>query len=273
MTDNKVLDTLGKLKAHMESAQDLGSEKEAQAFAEMIQKLLVKHKLEMTDIQYDKHLKDEPVERFRVGGDWNYVGKKRVMSKFPDVEILSRRVEWMEHLGGVVAEAHSCAMLISTGSSQVWFVGRASDVAVAEYLYITMLRTMDKLSHKEYMKFRRECRARDDGGGRFLYETHGFKQSWLDGFIIRLHQRFNEAKLEMERNNSGTALARINKEALAVRQYLDDQFFGKRRKAKAIGGTSNFNTEGYQRGKKMADSMNLKSNAMNEGGEAPKELK
>jgi hypothetical protein len=56
MTQEKILDKLGKIKAHMESAQEIGNEAEAQAFAAMLQSLLLKHKLEMTDIQYTNHL-------------------------------------------------------------------------------------------------------------------------------------------------------------------------------------------------------------------------
>jgi 1,6-anhydro-N-acetylmuramate kinase len=50
MTQEKILEKLGKIKAHMESAQEIGNEAEAQAFASMLQNLLTKHKLEMTDI-------------------------------------------------------------------------------------------------------------------------------------------------------------------------------------------------------------------------------
>jgi hypothetical protein len=298
MTDTKkVLERIGKLKAHMDSAKDLNNEAEAQAFASMIQQLLMKHKLEMTDIQYTAHVKDEPVEEHLVGGDWDYVNRKRVMKDFPDVEIFKRRVKWMEDLGSVIADAHNCSMLISQMSSQIWFVGMKSNIAVAEYIYITMLRTIDKLSHKEYMKFRRECRARDGGGGKFLRETWGFKQAWIDGFITRLAQRFRDAKAKMEQDNSGTALVRINKEALAVRDYLKAKFGHKfvgekkglcqvpgclkpekdpihqHKPAKALRDRDSWNSEGYRRGRKKADEMNLDANAFEGTGGDTKELK
>jgi hypothetical protein len=272
----KVLDTLGKLRAHMESAQDLGSEQEAQAFAEMIQRLLIKHKLEMTDIQYNKHLQDEPVEEYRVGGGTmpqSPGSRVRVMVDFPDVEVAGQRIEWMETLGGVIARAHSCSILVpAKGSSLIWFVGRHSDIKVAEYMYVTMIRAVNKLSHKAYMKLRRECRAQDNGGGRYLGRTYHFKESWRAGFITRLHERFEEAKREMEGAGSKTALVRINKEALAVRDYMKEKFGDK--SARSLGGARGHNSEGYLKGKEMADGINLKPNVM-EGGnpEVPKELK
>lgn len=258
MTDTKILDKLGKIKAHMESAQAIGSEQEAQAFAAMLQTLLAKHKLEMTDLQYSQHLQDEPVEETRVGEGIQYKDGKRVYVKYPDVEVSRKRTEWIERLARVIAEAHSCEILVSTGGG-LWFVGRKSDTQVAEYLFITMLRTAEKLSHKAYKKLRAQCRARDNGGGAFLSETYGFKDSFLVGFTTRLMQRFEEEKRKIEHDTTGTAMIRLNKEAVAVRNYIDQN---RTKKAKSIGGRSDFNAEGYKRGKETADGLRIDSNAV-----------
>ena len=53
--NEKILDKLGKIKAHMESAAEIGNVAEAQVFGVMLQNLLAKHKLEMTDITYNCH--------------------------------------------------------------------------------------------------------------------------------------------------------------------------------------------------------------------------
>src|SRR5580765_1386059 len=225
MPDEKILEKLGKIKAHMESAQEIGSEAEAQAFATMLQNMLLKHKLEMTDIQYSSHLKEEPVEETWVGKNgYEYKGRQRFYKDYPDVEVTHRRSEWTENLMSVICDAHSCSFMVLRSSSQLCIVGRKSDAAVVEFLFITMLRVAEKMCHQEYMKFRRQCR-KQGGDDKYLVadllsQTHGFKSSWLSGFTTRLHQRFEEEKRKMEQNNSGTALARINKETLAVREYL-----------------------------------------------------
>jgi len=267
MTQDKILDKLGKIKAHMESAQEIGNEAEAQAFAAMLQTLLAKHKLEMTDIQYSQHLAEEPVAEYGVGSDnssqqYEYRDGKRFYKKYPDVEVVYRRIEWIENLAGIVARAHSCEILVCQGRSSVWFVGRKSDVQIAEYLFITMQRTAEKLSHKEYKKFRAQCRKEDNGGGAYLHRTHGFKASFLEAFTMRLFERFEEEKHKMEHDYSGTALMRINREALAVRSYLDEK---KGKKAKSLNSNQGFNEEGYRRGKATADSMRLDANAVKEG--------
>ena len=61
MTDGKILEKLGKIKNHMESAKEIGNEAEAQAFAAMLQTLLLKHKLSLTDVEYASEMKDEPI--------------------------------------------------------------------------------------------------------------------------------------------------------------------------------------------------------------------
>jgi len=257
--DNKILDKLGKIKAHMESAKEIGNEAEAQAFAAMLQNLLAKHKLEMTDLQYSSHLQDEPVEEFAVGGASVYKDGKRVMERYPDIEFTSKRSAWAETLAAIITRAHSCQIIVSIGSSRLWMVGRKSDAMVAEYLFVTLFRAAERLSHKEYKRFRAQCRARDNGGGRYLHETHNFKASWLSGFINRLHERFEEEKY------SGTALVRINKEALAVKQYMEQK---KGKKANHIQGNNARNAEGYNRGRKAADGLNISNNAVAGGNQA-----
>jgi hypothetical protein len=274
MPDEKILEKLGKIKAHMESAQEIGSEAEAQAFATMLQNMLLRHKLEMTDIQYSSHLKDEPVEESTVGdSEYFYKGRQRFYTKYPDVEVTSRRSEWAENLMRVICDAHSCSFMVYKASSQLCIVGRKSDAAIVEYLFIMMHRVAEKMCHQEYMKFRRQCR-KQGGDDKYLVadllsQTHGFKSSWLSGFTTRLAQRFEEEKKKMEQSNSGTALARINREALAVREYLKNRG-GK--SAKILGGRGDFNTLGYQAGKSAADRMNLKANAFEGQGGERKEL-
>jgi hypothetical protein len=205
------------------------------------------------------------VEEFEVGGGVKRNERGiRVLVNYPDVPVTEKRCAWAESLASIIASAHSCEILVSVGSSRIWLVGRKSDVAVAEYLFITMERIAEKISTKEYKKFRSAMRALDNGGSAYLYRTHGFTASWLKGFITRLSQRLNEEKTKIDAEyNTGTSLMRINKEALAVRAYLDAKKNTK--KAKAVKGQGGFNSEGYARGRAAADSLNLNANAVHAG--------
>jgi hypothetical protein len=267
----KLLDKLGKLKKMADGAEAIGNEEEAQAFAAMFQRLLMKHKIDMSEVDYNKHLADEPVEEFPVGeGKYVYKGKSRFYAKYPDVEVVSRRIEWIENLAGVLAKAYSCQILIIKRRSTVYFVGRRSDVQIVEYMFITLQRTAEKIAHSEYKKFRFQMRKLDNGGGAFLHHTHGFKASFLEGFVMRLMQRLNEEKRKMEQDNTGMAIMRINKEALAVDKHIEEKYKDKKG-AKALLSNQKFNREGYERGKRLADSMNLNANAV-QAGQANKQL-
>ena len=261
MTQEKILEKLGKLKNMADGAAAIGNEQEAQAFAAMLQNLLAKHKLEMTDVEYAQHLKEEPVEEVRCGGGVTWKDGKRVYKKYPDVEVRRRRVAWIEQLAAIIARAHSCEIIVEPGLSLVRFVGRKMDLEVVEFLFVTMQRTAEKLADKEYVKYFYQCKEEGD-----VTEARGFRPSFLNGFVHRLHERFEEEKRKMEQNNSGTALMRINREALAVRQYLEKARENKQTTAASrVQGTRNHSREGWERGKKMADGLNLKANAVKEG--------
>ena len=52
--DEKLIDKLKKIKAHADSAEKIGNEEEAYAFAAMLQKLLAKHNLDMSQIEWEE---------------------------------------------------------------------------------------------------------------------------------------------------------------------------------------------------------------------------
>jgi len=62
------------------------------------------------------------------------------------------------------------------------------------------------------------------------------------------------------------ALVRVNKEAIAVRSYIDDKY---KKKAASLGGVSSFNRSGYQDGTAAANAINIKGNAMNAASSMP----
>ena len=260
MTQEKILDKLGKIKAMAESAKAIGNEAEAQAFAAMLQQLLLKHKLDLSDVDYAKEMKDEPIIEQRA--EVIYKDGKRFYKDFPDVEVVSRRVEWSEDLAAVIGDAYSCRFLVTPGRSYITFVGHKSNVAICEYLFLTMLRAAENMSLKAARAFRMKARAENGGAGS---TPRGYRESWLDGFTSRIRARLQEERAQF--NTSGSmALVRVNKEAIAVRSYIDDKY---KKKAASLGGVSSFNRSGYQDGTAAANAINIKGNAMNAASSMP----
>jgi len=248
----KIIDKIRKLHAHAQSAEKIGSEQEAQAFAQMVNRLLNQHRLELTDIQFEEQRKNEPVTQaeinFRTYGD-TYRGKK---TEWREKKV---RIEWIEKLAGIVARAHSCQILVVEGSNRLFLAGTETNRQIAEYVLITLMRSAEKLSWDEYAKF--FYKSRDEGD---VTRARGFRHAWLIGFINRINERFDEEKRKMQGDSTGTALVRYDRERMDVEEFLKNRSKAKMLPMKAI-----HNVHGITAGRRKADEMNLDANAVREG--------
>ena|ERR1700734_3317230 len=129
---------------------------------------------------------------------------------------------------------------------------------MVEYLYLTMLRAADKMSEREAKRQRAAWRAANGGAGM---TPKGFRESWLRGFCERIGQRMREEREKFNNPTQSTALVRVDKEALAVLDYMT-KF---RKIASQARGMRHFNNEGYERGKSAANGLNL-NRPLNAGG-------
>ena len=253
MTNQKILDKISKLKAHAESAAKIGSEAEAQAFATMIQQLLLKYKLSMTDVELKTEDADDPVTHRDV--EWQ------------DIKVRKNRVAWIESLAEVVAKAHFCRILVYSGSSRIALVGRESDVAMAEFLLVTLTRAIEQIAEKEYNKaFYSLYRRGGDGKEKVV---RGFKGSFVSAFVARLAERFDEETRRAEASSS-TAIALFDRTREAVRVYLRANL-RTRHAAMVRGSRHDHNAEGWRRGRAAADDVRLRPGVVS-GSKAPNQL-
>jgi len=237
MTTEKLLDKLAKMKRHADSAADIGSEAEAQAFAEAINRMLLEHKLEMSDIEFTEYEKEQPVV------------KKVVQPSEHGIREVNNRVVWQERLAGIVARAHFCRILVHCGSNRITLVGRAEDIQVAEYLYVTILRTAESLAKKAHGKYYRECFKRDGHG----QAAAGFKESFYQAFIVRLAQRLEDLKQQAAASTS-TALIRIEQSMQAVNDFMANGKYGTAAPLQRLAAS---HRDGLAEGRRAADAVNL----------------
>lgn len=264
--DNNVMRKLGKIKAHMESAKAIGSEAEAQNFARILNELLMKHNMEMTEIEWDAEIKDEPVDRHPVGGGVDY--RTGTYKDYPDVEIKRRRCEWSENLMSFIAKTYGCSFLLNAGSSRLTIVGRKSNAAIVDYMYITMYRTIESLSWKEYKTARNKLKWSQmklglEAGEVNYGELSGFRASWIDGFVDRIRQLLqDEVQKQAEAPNGSTALMRIDKDKQAVGQYLEGI-----KSAKNLRSQGSWNRDAYEAGSNKASEVGITAKGMGASGE------
>lgn len=264
--DEKILDKLQKIKAHADSAEKIGSVEEAQAFAEMLQKLLIKHNLDMSDLEFERHEAEEPIDRFDI--DWEKHGLRTKRT----------RILWEQELASAVARAHFCRILVHHDSNKITLVGRKSDAEVAEYLIVTLRRSAKKIAYLSLNEFIRECKNRaicmvcgtakedhvfmaHDFQREEITEHHGFKAAFLNSFVTRIRQRLEETSKSSTGSNC-TALVRVNRIETALKNYMGQ--FGK---VKALRVREAMNAEGHRRGYEAANSVNLAGNAVKSGSD------
>lgn len=248
MTDTaKILDKIKKLHLKALSCEEIGSEHEAQAFAEMVNRMLNEHRLSLTDIQFEEKRKSEPVDSHYV--DWEGHG----------IRTRAARIQWIEKLASFVARAHTCQIMIVPKSSRVVLVGTQTNREIAEYILVTLVRSAEKIADVEYVKY--YYAMRDAYGDPTL--ARGFRAAFLLGFVDRIAARLAEEKNRMEHNDGSTALVRFNSELADVAAYMR-QFGGEQApslKKSAIHGA------GYRAGAEKADGMNISGNAVKAGQE------
>lgn len=240
---DKVMDRLVKLQASRNSEATLGNAEAAEAFASAINRMLIEYELNPSDIDYARATDKDPVIEMPVN-----LGVYKIRTQ-------KTRIAWQESLAGIVARAHMCTFLLRAGSNQIWFVGTKSHATVAEYAYGTLVPIIDKLSDKEYYDFLAVCQRQDGNGQR----AHGFRPAWLSAFVLRIAERFEEARSQaVKASPSETmSLMRLNGAMMKVKKYVEDKFEGKARHASALNGGARFHVAGRAAGRAAADKIPL----------------
>jgi hypothetical protein len=229
---------------------------EAEAFAGMINKMLIDNELNPTDIDYARSNDSDPIIELRANLVQYGVKKSRV------------RVAWQASLARIVANAHLCTYLVQSSSNQIWFVGTKAHATVAEYVFGTLVPMAEKMSEQARRDFRNECRkacnyTKMDG----FPEAYGFREAWLAAFIERISERFDEARktavaeaesrIETLPGSESVALMRLSGALTKVQKYIDDKFKSKRSGLNALSGRYRSNAAGSAAGRAAADKMTI----------------
>jgi phosphoribosyl-ATP pyrophosphohydrolase len=209
----KLLDRIKKMHAKAESAKQLGNEAEAFAFASAVQKLLLKHNLEMTDVEAALEAQHDPVKA-------HYFHPQAFGLPFK-----KGRVLWSELLAHVVADAHMCGILPVHRTNTFMIIGTRSNRQACEFMTVFLTRYAIEHSEKDYVRYFYECKA---GGDVKL--ARGYKAGWLMGFVTRLAERYKQDKAavvkEAEKVNP-YAMVRLKDQMVKVAEVRDILVTGK----------------------------------------------
>ncbi|MFI5222847.1 MAG: hypothetical protein ACHQX3_01170 [Nitrospirales bacterium] len=252
----KIINRIVKLQKQADGEAHLGNAAAAESFAAMANKLLLDHELSASDLDYGRKSTDDPIIEKYV----NFGAYKMKKTK--------TRIGWQEALARLVANAHLCSFLLIPGSNQIIFVGTKSHATVAEYVFGTMVPAVDKMADVEYYAFYNRMAAAGRGA-----EARGYRKGWLDAFVTRIGQRFQEEReAAIQRAHvdnampSSTSLMRISGSMTRVREYIDNKFASRR---KTYVGEVKFrhnHAAGQRDGKAAADRINLGRRGVAGGG-------
>lgn len=210
MTDipmDKLVDRIRKMHAKAESAKQLGNEAEAFAFASAVSKLLLKHNLEMTDVEAAIQEQQDPVKAHYFRPDDFGLPKKKT------------RVLWSELLAHVVADAHMCGILPVHKSNQILIIGSRSNRQACEFMIVFLTRYAIEHSEKDYVKEFYRCLNAGD-----VKQARGYKAGWLMGFVTRLATRYRadmkQVVAEVQVKNPH-ALVRLKHQLAQIKEVKD----------------------------------------------------
>lgn len=268
----KILKKLVKMQRQRDGEAALGNAEAAEAFAGAINRMLIEYELNPNQIDYAAASDNDPVIEVKV--DW-----KQHMRPGDDPNLYKsskRRIAWQETLARVVANAHLCCFLITLHSDDIWFVGTKAHAVVAEYVYSTLVLATYKMVTEETRRFRSQCNR--DGRKSLAL---GFKDSWLDSFINRINQRFEEERKAAVKaatvdavgvpRAEDQALMRLSGALTKAKTYVDHKFHGR----KGVNSASmKFGSNSYGRaaGRAAADRIQLGRRGLETAARTPKRL-
>jgi hypothetical protein len=241
----KVIDKLIKMRKQRDGEAALKNQHAAEAFAGAINRMMIDHELSPSDLDYAQAADKDPVVEI--------VANPRTWKDEPSDTtnyLKKTRVAWQEALARTVANAHLCQFLVNRHSNVVTFVGTKSHAMVAEYVYGVLVPNAYWMSRIEANDYKKKYGSQ---------EARGFQDSWLNGFVLRINQRFDDerraAVAELAKDMPGgtsTALIRLSGALQKAQTYISNKFVGH---ASAIHMKEVSHDGGYRAGKAAADRM------------------
>jgi hypothetical protein len=250
---NKILDKLAKLKAMRDGAAKIGSMDEADAFAQTIQRMLLEHELSEIDVEMHSATAEDPIvevpfDHFAYG-----VAFKRT------------RVAWEQALADFVAKAHLSTIYVNPGSNRITFVGTKPNAMMAEYCYGVLAKAAHDMSIKARLTWCNEQRK----NGTYGEGTNDYRAAWLNAFVHRIRERFEEQRKKSveETGNVGTAMIRLDSQLVRAKEYLKNP--EKFKKTPGIRQRVGANADGRRDGRNAADKLAIDRRGVGAGTNKP----
>lgn len=226
-----------KLKAMADSAEEVGNDAEAKAFAVKMQKVMHQYSIDLSEIEY-QDVRDEKIIQRIVR--MSEVGHKD----------MKRKEVWTRDLALSLATHFFCRVHHYRSSNMLSFVGREEHVeslkcTLAAFIYLTF-KLQRKAYHKIYWSVRPPQSHMSVEERRAILK--GFKPSWRSGFSTGIAVALKEEieKRKQVEDEGQYALIRLKDMMTTVDDYISENVtFSKRQSTSSV---YTGNTVGWQQG-------------------------
>ncbi len=210
MTDDvnpKVIYLLRKLMAQADGEKAVGNMAAAEAFAAKAQELLLKHKLEMSDVEFAAEEVNEPVLGEVIIGD-DLLEKEYGYDR-------KRNDRWVGILMNACAHANFCKVLsMRGGKNRMTIVGRASDREVSKALFTYLSNACLEMAPREA----------DMNEAYERIERRTFVTSFKLGFACAISGRLTKKMAELKEGTQQQGLIRIDQMEKATAAKFKELF-------------------------------------------------
>lgn len=203
---NQIIDKIRKLMMHSESARELGSIAEAEAFASKAQKLLAEHNLSKADITVEE-------------------AKKEVVHVSMPAKVKGVGGRSAFNIMAVIAEFNWCKAYTMGNAShnKMIIVGSPENIEVCEYIHTQVTNALVAVGKRDYKKYKDDFEpdwTRDKPVGQ---DT--FLRTFLAGASSGLREKLRSEREEfVKQNESSTAIIRTND--IVISDYVTETWGG-----------------------------------------------
>jgi hypothetical protein len=196
-----VIDKLRKIMAHAASAREIGNLAEAEAFAAKAQELLLRHKLDMTEVEFAAEEAAEPV-------------MSDVFSATETLDLPIKRTHdnWIGILMLACAKANFCKILKMRHSNTFSVVGRATDRQAATELFTYLSKACIEMAPNEAD---RNC---------IINQRRSYISSFKLGFASAIYHRIVHKQMELKAGAQEQGLIRIDQMEKAVEKKFKELY-------------------------------------------------
>jgi hypothetical protein len=245
---------LKKIKKLLALSKDRSNVHEAELAAQKAQELLFRYNLAESQAEGYDDSKKEPVH-----------------SKYGEKTANRNLIQWQADLANTIAQYNLCKIYYS-GPKIVW-VGRQSNIEVAEYLFNTLVYDLKQICDKKWKQIMQLRKLQEDNPQVKLisYElrtVHGktWKNSFYIGAVFGIGEKLREQYNTLKADPNMNALIVVNNND--VQTYYDNLHLNG---SKRWGNTS-FSGSGFNVGKNVGRNINFRTGVTSGGSIGPKQI-